>query len=615
MLYDQYFIDDLSSRADLVRIVEAYVPLKKKGANWMACCPFHSEKTPSFSVNPSKGFFKCFGCGKGGNAYTFLMEIEGLSFPEAIKRVADISGVPLPQPITNTEFGQNEKRREEKKQLEAQILELNGKAIDFWESELAKKNTKAKAARAYLEKRGISEEILKKFRIGYAPDSWDALLSYLRGEGSDDEIIEKSGLVSVGEESEKVFDRFRDRIIFPVFDVNGNAIAFGARALSDAQPKYLNSPETPVYVKGRHLYGLSHSKDSIRQRKFVILVEGYLDYLALYQFGITNAAASLGTAFTHEQARLLGRFTKKIVVNYDGDKAGIKAANRAIEQLLPNNFDIKVLVLPGGQDPDDFVRGNGAAAYNESRSRAVPFLNFVLDSAIADKNLASAGQKAEAIEEVLPVLASIRNPIQKRETFDQAMTFFRVEDSSLKRELWHSVRSGARIDSESARPEVRRAARLKITVAEQQLLELLIYDRELRAQVLPILEETDYASLATSAIFSSLYELDGRSAEITLEAMLGLCGSDEAAADFIPLLMMAEPKRALGESIDEVFHQAENCILTLRSMAISHRIFEISQELIAAEQSGDAARVNYLAAEQIDLARMKRELLNKIAQI
>ncbi|HBR56481.1 MAG TPA: hypothetical protein DEA22_03275, partial [Blastocatellia bacterium] len=243
------------------------------------------------------------------------------------------------------------------------------------------------------------------------------------------------------------------------------------------------------------------------------------------------------------------------------------------------------------------------------------FLNFVLDSAIADKNLASAGQKAEAIEEVLPVLAGIRNPIQKRETFDQAMTFFRVEDSSLKRELWHSVRSGARIDSESARPEVRRAARLKITVAEQQLLELLIYDRELRAQVLPILEETDYASLATSAIFSSLYELDGRSAEITLEAMLGLCGSDEAATDFIPLLMMAEPKRALGESIDEVFHQAENCILTLRSMAISHRIFEISQELIAAEQSGDAARVNYLAAEQIDLARMKRELLNKIAQI
>lgn len=615
MLYDQYFIDDLGSRADLVRIIEPYAPLKKKGANWMACCPFHQEKTPSFSVNPSKGFFKCFGCGKGGNVFTFLMEMEGLSFPEAIKRVAEISGVPLPQSIDSPQFEQNKQRREEKRQLAAEIIELNRQAVDFWESELGKRNAKARAARDYLEKRGISEEIRSKFRIGYAPDSWDALLNHLRKTGAADEIIEKSGLVSVSEEADRVFDRFRGRIIFPVFDVNGNPVAFGARALGDEQPKYLNSPETPVYVKGQHLYGLSHAKESIRSRKFAILVEGYLDFLALYQFGITNVVASLGTALTHEQARLLGRFTKKIVVNYDGDIAGIKAANRAIEQLLPNDFDIKVLVLPGGQDPDDFVRANGLEAYNQSRGRAMPFLNFVLNSAVADKNLAAASQKAAAIEEVLPILGSIRNPIQKRETFDQAMTFFRVEDSSLKRELWHSVKHGAPTDPESIRPETRRAARLKITVAEQHLLELLIFDPELRQRVLPILEETDYISLATAAIFRSLYELDVSADEVSLETMLRLCGDDETAADFLPLLLMSEPKRALGEALDEVFHQAENCILTLRSMAISHRIFEISQELIAAEQSGDSSRVTHLVAEQIDLARMKRELLNIIAEI
>lgn len=581
----------------------------------MACCPFHQEKTPSFSVNPSKGFYKCFGCGKGGNAYTFLMEMEGLSFPEAIQRVAEMSGVPLPEPIDDSQYKENKQRANEKKRIADHIIELNKQAIAFWEAELQKKNTKAKAAREYLKKRGISDEIQTQFSVGYAPDSWDSLLNHLREIGTDENLIEQSGLVSVNEEKDRVFDRFRHRIIFPVLDVNGNPVAFGARAMGDDQPKYLNSPETPAYIKGRHLYGLFHSKEAIRRKKFAILVEGYLDLIALVQFGITNVVASLGTAFTPEQAKLLGKFTRRVVINYDGDNAGIKAANRAIEHLLQGDFDIKVLVLPDGKDPDDFIRENGTDAYNERRGKASPFLPFILNASVADKSVAVASQKAEAIEEVLPVLAAIRNPIQKRETFDQAMTFFRVEDASLKRELWHAVKNGSREAPESIRPEVRRAARAKITVAEHHLLELLVYDAELCAQVLPILEETDYSSLATAAVFRALYDLHGREAEISLETMLSACGGDEIAEDFLPLLMMAEPKRAEGEALDEVFHQAENCILALRSMAISHRIFEISQELIAAEQMGDAVRVNQLAAEQIDLAKMKRELLNKIAVI
>src|SRR5215203_7058710 len=316
VLYDQYFIDDLKDRADLVRIIEPYAPLKKKGANWMGCCPFHEEKTPSFSVSPNKGFYKCFGCGKGGNAFTFLMEMEGLNFPEVIQRVAEISGVPLPEPVDDQQFQKSKKRREEKKKLSDQVIDLNKIALDFWQAELQGKSPKAKAAREYLEGRGISEEVQKRFRIGFSPDSWDSLLNHLKEKGADEKLIEQSGLVSVNEEKERVFDRFRGRIMFPVLDVNGQPVAFGARAMGDDQPKYLNSPETPAYVKGQHLYGLFQSKEAIRQKKFVILVEGYLDLIALYQFGIMNVAASLGTAFTLEQSKLLSRFTKKIVINY-----------------------------------------------------------------------------------------------------------------------------------------------------------------------------------------------------------------------------------------------------------------------------------------------------------
>ncbi len=615
MLYDQYFIDDLKDRADLVRIIEPYArDLKKKGANWMACCPFHQEKTPSFSVNPQKGFYKCFGCGKGGNAYTFLMEMEGLNFPEAIHRVAEMAGVPLPEPIDDGQYQQNKKRKEEKKQLSEQVIELNKIALEFWEGELQSKDKKAKAAREYLEQRGISEEIQKQFRIGFSPDSWQALHDHLLEKGADEKIIEQSGLVSVNEEKDRVFDRFRGRIMFPVLDVNGNPIAFGARAMGDDQPKYLNSPETPAYVKGQHLYGLFQSKDAIRQKKFAILVEGYLDLIALYQFGITNVAASLGTAFTPEQSKLLSRFTKKVVINYDGDSAGIKAARRAIDELLPQDFEIKVLVLPDGQDPDDFVRVNGAEGYNAARGHATPYLFFTFEASMRDRSLANPRHKAEAIEDVVPVLSAIRNPIQKRESFDQAMDYFRVDDTGLKRDLWRTVKNGSQAPPDAIRREVKRVAQAKITVAEQHLLELLVHDAELRTMVLPILEESDYESLATAAIFRAIYAIDERGDKLDLGALLDATSEDEVAADLVPLLMIGEPKRGDGEVLDTVFHDAENCILSLRSMAIQNRIQEVSQELLAAEQSGNSALVNSLVGEQLDLSKMKQVLLSKLRE-
>lgn len=627
MLYDQYFIDDLKNRADLVRIIEPYAPLKKKGTSWMGCCPFHQEKTPSFSVSPNKGFYKCFGCGKGGNAFTFLMEMEGLNFPEAIERVAEMSGVPLPERVDDGQFRQSKKRREEKKQLSEQVVELNRTALEFWEAALqgsgegekrkrgkGEKGQKAVAAREYLEQRGITEEIIKQFRIGFSPDSWDALLNHLREKGHDDKLIAQSGLVSVNEEKDRIFDRFRGRIMFPVLDVNGNPVAFGARAMGDEQPKYLNSPETPAYVKGQHLYGLFQSKEGIRQKKFVILVEGYLDLIALYQFGINNVAASLGTAFTAEQSKLLSRFTKKVVINYDGDSAGVNAARRAVEELLPNDFEIKVLVLPDGQDPDDFIRAGGTEAYNEARGRAAPFLGFTLDAAAKGRSLNNPKQKAEAIEEVMPVLSLIKNPIQKRESFDQSMDFFRVEDQGLKRDLWHAVKSGGQTDAGQVRKQARRAAQVKITVAEQHLLELMTHDAELRGRILPVLEESDYEALATAPIFRAMYSIDANGFELTLENLLERLPDDELATDFVPLLMMGEPKREPGEVIDEVLHDAENCVLSLRSMAIQNRIHEVSQELLAAERTGDAENIGRLVAEQLDLSKMKQSLLSKIRE-
>ena len=613
MLYDQYFIDDLKNRADIVRIVEMHVPLKKKGANFWGNCPFHGEKTASFSVSPQKGFYKCFGCGKGGSAYNFVMELEGLNFPEAIKRVAEISGVPLPEPVDDKNYERNKQRKKDQKAIADQVIELNRYALEFWEHCLQENS--GFQAREYLEKREIPDEIIKQFHIGYSPDSWDALMSLLREKGADEKLIEASGLVSINEEKKRVYDRFRGRIMFPVLNIDGNPVAFGARILATGEPKYLNSPETPAYTKGDNLYGFFQSKEEIRKKKYAILVEGYLDLIALYQFGVTNCVASLGTAFTEHQSKLLGRFAKKVVVNYDGDKAGVKAARRAIEILLADDFEIKILVLPNGQDPDDFIRANGFASYKKQHEKsATTYLQFVLETAVQERNLSVPKQKAEAIEDVLPVISIVRNPIQKRDSFDQAMNALRVDDTMLRRDLWKSVKLGSRIETDNIKQQVARATQAKMTVAESRLLELLIYDNELREIILPQLEETDYDTLATASVFRAVLELQKTGAEITLESLLKLVEDDETASDFVPVLMMSEPPREVGDAIDEVLHSAESCVFTLRSMAISNRILEISQELILAEQSGNNELLGQLVAEQIALARLKRDLQNRISE-
>ncbi len=453
------------------------------------------------------------------------------------------------------------------------------------------------------------------------------ILNLLKEKGFEEKLIRESGLVTVNEEKDSVYDRFRGRIIFPVLDIDGNPIAFGARILGKGEPKYLNSPETPAYVKGEHLYGLFQNKDEIRRQKYGILVEGYLDLIALYQFGVKNCVASLGTALTSNQAKLLGRFARKVVVNYDGDRAGIKAAKRAIETLLTQDFEIKVLVLPDGQDPDDFIRAEGFDAYkNQHKTHALPYLQFVLETIVRERNLALPKQKAAAVEDVLPVVAAVRNTIEKRETLKQAMRFFQIDDRVLEDFLWKEIQtnrrytSGTEVDdveqfeTERIKKLVIKRNTKKVTIAEQNLLELLIHDAELRREFLPQIEETDFETLALAVVFESLIELEKNGLEVTSEILLEKTKDDDTAADYVPILLMSEPPREEDEALDEVIHEAENCLISLRSMAISRRILEISQELAFAEQVGDGELLNKLVSEQIELARMKRDLESKLAE-
>ena len=611
MRFPQTFIDDLKRQADIVRVVSDYVTLKKKGANWMACCPFHQEKTPSFSVSPSKGIFYCFGCGQKGGVINFVMEAERVSFPEAVRIVAGKAGVALPEMVEDQRF---EVRRQEADE----VIRLNAWALEFWEQHLLEGGAEGRTAREYVEGRAVTDETRQVFRLGYAPNSWDALGNHLKSKGAGIGEIERSGLV-VKKDTGGYYDRFRGRLIFPVLDAQGRPVAFGARAMRPGdEPKYLNSPETAAYTKGRHLFGLNASRDEIRKKKFAILVEGYLDLIIPFQFGVRNAVASLGTALTHEQAKLLSRFARKVVVNYDGDRAGVQAAKRAIEVLLAEDFEIKVLVLPDGADPDEFVRAHGAEEYNRRRGQSIPHIQFVLEQALRERNLRVPAQKAEAVEEVLPFVRAVRHPIQRREYFDIVMDSLRVEEPALRQELWKTA--GARASSGAAggadvKQQFARARTAEMTVAERRLLELLVHDAELRAALLPHVVESDFEETASAAVYRALKSLDARGAAVDFTTLTEATEGDPAAADIVPLVLLHEPERAEGEATDAFLAEAESCLLTLRLMSYDRRLKELASEIAAADRAGDAGTRDCLIMEDLELKRLRTALLPRTAGV
>jgi DNA primase len=593
MPYPQTFIEDLKRQADIVRIVQDYVPLKKAGTNWRAPCPFHKETKPSFNVNPAKEMFFCFGCHKGGSVFNFIMEMERVTFPEAVKIVAERSGMALPKMIDDDRF---EARRRDSEQ----VIELNQWALQWWQDQLQSKA--AVSVRHYLKERDITDETARTFQVGFAPDSWDALSTHLRQKGAGQEQLEKSGLVVKKDEGGS-YDRFRGRIIFPVFDVQGKPIAFGGRTLDpDGDPKYLNSPETPAYTKGRNLYGLHLTRDEIRRQGFAILVEGYLDLIIPFQHGVRNVVASLGTALTAEQVKLVGRFAHKVLVNYDGDRAGVQAAKRAIETILAEDIEVKVLVLPDNADPDDFIRKNGVSEYNRRRGEAQPHIQFVIDQAVRDRNLNTPADKAAAVEETLPFIRAVRNRIQKREYFDIAMDGLRVQREQ-RRELWHQVRGAASADVTAVQRVFVKPERT--TVAEEKLLGLLVANDELRKIILPRLEPADTDGLATAAIFRALRQLAIAGKEITFEALSEATAESELAAEMLPRLLINEP----AESFDEALADCNSCVNALRLMKLDRDIEELSTRIAEADRAGESERRDRLVMEKLELSKRRSHFL------
>ncbi|HEX3105807.1 MAG TPA: DNA primase, partial [Terriglobales bacterium] len=395
------FKETVRQQADIVRVIGDYIQLKKAGAqNFIGLCPFHGEKTASFSVHATRQFFHCFGCGKSGDVFKFIQEREQISFPEAIKLVAEKMGIPLPKMQYNSESEAEDAGKRGK------LMEMQEKACRFFEMEL--KRPEAAQAREYLASRGLKEETIKTFRIGFAPDSGFTLKDRFKTEFSE-EMMRASGLFSFKEGSEgnaaAMYSKFRNRIMFPIANENGKIIAFTGRTLAKDEksgPKYLNSPETPIYSKSRVLYNLDRAKEAIRKLGYVIIVEGQMDCIAVYSAGFHNVAASSGTAFTETQVRLLGRFSKDIVVNFDPDTAGAAATDKSLGMLLEEEFNIRVLRLEAGFDPDLFIRKNGAEAYAKALKGSTKYFDYLVDRALKLFPTRSPEGKKNAVNFLLP---------------------------------------------------------------------------------------------------------------------------------------------------------------------------------------------------------------------
>ncbi len=392
-------IENIKEQNDIVDIISEDVRLRKSGKNYMGLCPFHNDKSPSFSVSSEKQIYKCFSCGEAGNVLTFVMKYKKFTFVEAAKYLADKVNIPLQ--IKEQENSEISKKKE-------LLYKINVEAARYYFANLQRN----KVAKEYFLKRGIKEETIKRFGLGYSQDNWQGLINYLRSKGYKDNLLIEAGLVSKSEKNGKIYDKFRNRVMFPVFDVKGKVIGFGGRVLDNSKPKYLNSPETKIFQKGINLYGLNFAIKNRLQEDYIIIVEGYMDLIALHQYGITNVAASLGTALTVNQVRLLRRYVNKVIISYDADLAGQTATLRGLEILRSAGLEVNVLTVPQGKDPDEFVRNNGKEAFLRLTKEALPLIEYKIKRVAQGINLKNGNELIEYGEKFAEILADL-NPIEK----------------------------------------------------------------------------------------------------------------------------------------------------------------------------------------------------------
>jgi DNA primase len=592
------FSDDVKNQADIVRVVSDYVTLKKRGANYMACCPFHSEKTPSFNVHQVKGLYKCFGCGAGGGIFDFVMRIEGCAFPEAVRIVAEKSGIPVPV-VDETE---DHKKIAHERET---VLRLNEWAAEFFDINI-KDETEGARARDYVQARGITEETQSLFRIGYAPDSWDALTNYLKERGATTDEISSSGL-AVLKDAGGFYDRFRGRVMFPITDSQGRVIAFGGRVMGEGEPKYLNSPETALYTKGRNLYNLSLAKNEIRGAGYAILVEGYLDCIIPFQGGVHNVVASLGTALTDSQVRLLRRYMDQpqIIVNFDPDSAGQAATMRSIEMLLVEGFKVNILRMPTDEDPDEFVRSHGVEEFRALLKTTQPYIEYIIDMSVASHDTSRPSGKVEAINSILPHLARMRDKVARADYADQIADRLKVDSRVIREELRHVATNR----QQALDPKRLRAAQ-ETTVAERQLLELMLADADVRRAMISNLKEEDYSELATGAIFGAIIRLSSEGQEPDFQNIWERVEREEERA-MLPALLMSDLAWAGGNDFDTLFKQATEAISSLRRRQLERRLDLIQMEISQAERDQDTERVLRLWQEKTEV--QKRRLALSVA--
>lgn len=433
-------IADIRNAADIVEVVSESVLLKKAGKDYVGLCPFHSEKTPSFTVSPEKQIFYCFGCGAGGNVFTFLIEQERLSFPEAVKTLARRYGIDLPEPNMSPE--QQELMRERES-----LFTINQQAADFFHHTLVESD-QGKEARAYLDGRGITKETIEVFRIGYVPDEWDSLVTFFSEKQIPLHLVEKAGLIIPRKTGDSFYDRFRNRIIFPITDIRNQVIAFGGRVMDDSLPKYLNTPETQLFSKSRTLYGLPQAKQKGRQENRLFMVEGYVDVLSLYQSGIQNTVATLGTSLTRDHVRMLKGYAGKIILVYDSDEAGVRAARRSIEIFRKENTDARILTLPSGHDPDSYVLEFGPEAFIKVSENALSAMTFLADIAIKTHGLSVEG-RLRIISDMAEPLAVLDDPVARSLYIRELAERIQVKET----EVLEKVRNASRNKSGGRNPK------------------------------------------------------------------------------------------------------------------------------------------------------------------
>lgn len=582
-LIPETLIDEIQSRADIAELIGRYVPLKRAGRHFKAACPFHKEKTPSFHVNIDKQIFHCFGCGTGGNVFTFLMQHDRLSFPEAVRQLAEQVGMQVPDRGAGDDGA-----------ADKQALELLEKACVFYERTLAHPE-QGKAARAYLTTRGVSDAGRKRFRLGVAPAGWTPVTTAAKSTGVGGEQLEAAGLVIKGRSGH--YDRFRHRLIFPIMDVRGRVISFGGRSLDAQEPKYLNGPETAVYVKGRHLYGLAQAREAISRGKTAIVVEGYFDAVVLADGGVHHVVSPLGTALTTDQARLLKRYAETVVLAFDPDAAGETATLRGIDLLVEAGLQVRVAQLPQAVDPDEVLRQRGLPAFEALLANSVGIFEFLVGIALKRHPGRTTEQRVAAARFVLPTLAKVPDAMLRAEYARQLADRLRLELPAVQEEL-AKAQPRPRLTADSGQPGIPKPGRNQLgqaregSGAERLLTALVLEDPSRWAEAKQALELEDVTEPVLRQILTIVDAAAlpaGRQAATPAQIIsrVSADGAESLVAELVEL----------AQSMADASGAFTDCLQRVQLEARRRRVDELQRQLQAAQEAGHDADVEGLLRE------------------